>query len=748
MEGFKLMKKIITAVLAVIAVTLGTTAFAETWNDSDIMPLLDTLGIIQGDGSGDYRLDDYVSREEMAKIAVNSSSHKDETAVGLKVSPFKDIDASRWSSAYILNGTRNGLFNGYLDGTFKPYDTVTYEEAVTMMLRVIGYSDDEFGISYPYGQVNKAVSLKMTDNVNSDYGYPMTRRQVARLVYNTLTAQTKTGGDLINIFDAQIVEDAIIIATSAEDSSLGSDKVYTTSGKYTKYDGFSSDYVGKQGDMVIKNQKDLICFVPDTSSSSESEKYVIYSVLNDAVVGYKNGSMSQIDIKSSTTCYKGTMASTYAAVKGEMEMGDILRVRRDNKGDVDYVVYSKGNMEGPIKVTSADMVKNYIKNSSTQVMRDGNKVTSDAVSVNDVIYYSDDLNMLLAYSEKATGIYESASPSRDQPNSITISGKTYSVESAEAFNDLSSSGPFRYGDTITVILGKNGAVAGVVTSSETTQTTKYGLLVEAGKKNFTNNDGTTYSSYYADIIAADGVRYEYAVSNDCSSYLCSVVKASFENGKTTVRKQNGQGGASGKVDAADFTIGGEKVADDCKIIDTIGYYNTDTPIYKSVYLQRLDGMTLTSSNVRYSAKNANGEISELILLDATGDCYEYGLVTSGNSKTNTYKVDIDGVQYQTESSSGAYVYTPCKALVSGGALEIKSSLKSPNGTAKNLTQSTIEINGTEYKLSDKVVVYTTKAAGYYNKASINDVINGDYSYTVYYDKPQSEGGRIRVIIAK
>lgn len=742
------MKKIITAAIAVLTLTVAPAAFADAWNDSDIMPLLDTLGIMQGDGSGDYRLDDYVSREEMAKIAVNSSSHKDETAVGLKVSPFKDIDSSRWSSAYILNGTRNGLFNGYLDGTFKPYDMVTYEEAVTMMLRVLGYSDDDFGISYPYGQVNKAVSLKMTDNVNSDYGCWMTRRQVARLVYNTLIAPSKNGGDLINIFDAQIIEDAIIIATSEEDSSLGADKLYTTSGKYTKYDGFSGDYVGKQGDMVIKNQKDLISFVPDNSSGSESEKYVIYSVLNDAVVAYKNGSMQQIDIKASTTCYKGTAASTYAAVKQEMEMGDILRVRRDNKGDVDYVVYSKGNMEGPVKVTSTEMVQNYIKNPSTQIMRDGNKVTSAAISVNDVIYYSDELNMVLAYSEKATGIYENASPSRDQPNSITISGKTYNVESAEAFNDLSSSGPFRYGDTITVILGRNGAVAGVVTASETTTSTKYGLLVEAGKKNFTNNDGTTYSSYYAVIIAADGGRYEYATSNDCSSYLCSVVQASFANGKTTVKKQNELGGISGRVDADAFTIGSAKVADDCRIIDTVGYYNTDTPVYKPVYLQRLDGITLTASNVRYSAKNANGEISELILLDATGDCYEYGLVIGGSSKTNEYKVDIDGVQYQTQSSSGAYVYTPCKALLSGNSLTIKSSLKSYSGTVKNLTQSTVEINGTEYKLSDKVVVYTTKVSGYYNKASINDVINGDYSYSAYYDKTQSEGGRIRVIIAK
>lgn len=744
------MKKIIAAALAVLTMSAAT-AFAKSWNDNDIMPLLDSFGIIEGDGTGNYRLDDYVSREEMAKIAVNSSKFKDETAIGLKVSPFNDIDSSRWSSAYILNGTRNGLFNGYLDGSFKPYEMVTYEEAVTMMLRVLGYSDSDFGISYPYGQVSKATSLKMTENVNSDYGSPMTRRQIARLVYNTLVTPMKDSVgnlELISIFDVQIVEDAVIIATAEEDSSLGSDKVYTTSGKYTKYDGFSGEYVGKQGDMVIKNQKDLICFVPDNESSADSERYVIYSLLNNAVIGYKNGSMHQIDIKSATTCYKGTTASTYGLVKAEMEMGDVLYVRRDGKGEIDYVVYSKGSMDGPVKVSSTDMVKNYIKNSSTQVMRDGNKATSDAVCVNDVIYYSDELNMLLAYSTKVTGIYESALPSREQPNSITISGKTYNVESAEAFNDLSSSGPFRYGDTITVILGKNGDVAGVVTVSETAETTKCGLLVEAGKKNFTNNDGTTYSSYYADIITADGVQYEYATTNDCSSYLCAIVEARFENGKTTVRKQNGLGGVSGKVNAEKQTIGSVKVADDCRILDTVGYYDSDIPHYKQVYLQRLDGMTLNSSNVRYSSKNANGEVTELILLNATGDCYDYGIVTGGNSQTSIYKVDINGVQYQTQSLAGAYVYTPCKVLKNGISIEMHNSLKSYAGTVTNLTQSTVTVDRTEYKLSDKVIAYVSNASGSYNVISLNDVINGDYNCTAYYDKKESDGGRVRIIIAK
>ena len=763
------MKKVISAfisgVMALSAVTvpvMTASAAADSWNDDDIMPLLDELGIMNGDGNGDYFLDAYVNREEMAKIAVNSSENKDKTAVGLKVSPFNDVDPTRWSAAYILNGTQNGLFTGYLDGSFRPYNTVTYEEAVTMMLKVLGYTDSDFGVSYPYGQVSLADNIDLTDNMDADYGQQLTRRQVARMVYNALSinrATTKT--PLINVFDAQFVEDAVLIATPNEDSTLGKNKVFTSSGKYSVSDGFNFDYVGLEGDMIIKNSKDLLCFVPDRSDSSgTTEKYVIYSLLNDSVVGYKNGTMQQIDLNGTTTCYKGSQTSTYAAVKTQMEMGDVLRVKYDRKGDVDYIVYEEGKMEGPTKVTSTDMVNSLIKDSSTQVMRDGNKVTAASIQLNDVVYYSADLNMVLAYSTKVTGIYESASPSREQPNSITISGKQYNVESAQAFTDLSSSGPFKYGDTITVILGKDGDVAGVVTSNassgQTESGTKYGLVTSSGRKNFTNNDGTTYSSYYVTIVAADGNTYEYATTTDCSNMICAVARANFTDGKTTVSRVSSSANVSGRVDAQAMKIGSTKLADDCKILDTAGYYTTDAPLYKQIYAQRLDGVDIAASSVRHCEKNSAGEITELILMDVTGDCYEYGMVmgassssqSSSGTKVSSFYVDISGNSYTAASKSGVSAYTPCKAYSADKGLEIKDTLKSYSGTAKNLTQSSIEINGTKYLLSDKVAVYLQEGTTTYSKMSLNDAIDGNYSYSAYYDKTEAKGGSIRVIIAK
>ena len=234
------MKKIIIALAVLLSLSIPALADSADWNDNDIMPLLDALGIMEGDGYGNYSLDRAVSRAEMAKITVNSSAYKDQTAIGMKVSPFKDVPSSSWAAPYILNGSTNGLFKGYIDGSFRPDDTLTYEEAVTMMLRVLGYNDSNFGASYPYGQVNFAKNIDLLDNVDGDYGVPMTRAQIARMVYNALRTNNASGIQVVKSFKAQFIEDVVI--TDIPDSNGG--KVTTSSGGYYAYDGFSADYLG------------------------------------------------------------------------------------------------------------------------------------------------------------------------------------------------------------------------------------------------------------------------------------------------------------------------------------------------------------------------------------------------------------------------------------------------------------------------------------------------------------------------
>lgn len=737
------MKKLIilAAAAGILAVPVSASADTSLWIDDDIMPLLNSLGIMQGDGSGGYALDRPVSRAEMAKIAVNTSSHKDETAIGMSVSPFKDVPSSSWFAPYILNGATNGLFKGFVDGSFHPDDTVTYEDATAIMLRVLGYSDDNFGASYPYGQVNFAKNINLLDNVEGAYGDTMTRGQIARMVYNTLnTDMADKNSKLLSIFDAEVIEDVVI--TEVPNGNSG--KVSIGSAKYNIYDGFDSSYLGLTGDIVVRNSADLLCFVPE---DRYSEEYIVYSILNNTVIGYNGGIMSEIDLNDDTVCYKNNSKTVYSAIRNSMEMGDVLNVKKSADGSIDYCLYEKGKLEGPVKLVSGT---GFNTDSATQFMRDGNKTTESGLQENDIVYYSPQLNMVMAYSYKVSGIYQDASPSRDNPATVTISGKEYKVEGVSAYNDLSSSGSFKLGDTITVCLGKDGeSIAGVVSSNSSAVQTLYGYVTNTGKKSFNNPDGTTYSSYYVDVVSADGIEYEYAVKSNPADYKGSVVKVSLSSNGSQITSVQGIS-LTGYVDVDNRTINGIRIADDCKILDTGGRLSSDEPIYKKLYLQRLEGMNINSGTVSYYHKNSYGEIDELILSEATGDCYSYGIAVSVNSGASggSCSVEVNGnIQSASVQSGAASTGSPCKIRNYNGQLTVTSKLKSYPYTTTKLSTTSITIGNTEYKLSDEVAVYEETSLRAYNRISINDAVNGDYIFTAYYDKAEENGGRVRVITA-
>ena len=117
----------------------------------------------------------------------------------------------------------NGLVSGYPDATFRPDDIVLFEEGLTILLRVLGYTDSDFGASWPYGQISLANNLELTSNVNCSAGDIMNRHEVAQLVYNALGIKMKgQNSQLASVFDVTINEDVTLISDSADDSSIAS----------------------------------------------------------------------------------------------------------------------------------------------------------------------------------------------------------------------------------------------------------------------------------------------------------------------------------------------------------------------------------------------------------------------------------------------------------------------------------------------------------------------------------------------
>ena len=102
---------------------------AGEWYNNAISTLANA-GIVNGYADGTFRPNAPITRGEMAKVVAQFAT-LDTTA-----DIFSDI-SGHWSEAYINLAAGNGWINGYPDGSFKPEQSITRAETMTMINRVL-----------------------------------------------------------------------------------------------------------------------------------------------------------------------------------------------------------------------------------------------------------------------------------------------------------------------------------------------------------------------------------------------------------------------------------------------------------------------------------------------------------------------------------------------------------------------------------------------------------------------------------
>ena len=104
------------------AVSAEHTGIKNT-DDSEKAQVLQLLEVMNGEENGNLNLDAPVTRAEFVKMAVCASVNKD-SAGQSAVSLFPDVTDSHWAVGYVSTAIKAGLVSGYLDGTFRPENTV------------------------------------------------------------------------------------------------------------------------------------------------------------------------------------------------------------------------------------------------------------------------------------------------------------------------------------------------------------------------------------------------------------------------------------------------------------------------------------------------------------------------------------------------------------------------------------------------------------------------------------------------
>ena len=184
----------------------------------------------------------------MAVYALNGSA---ELGRYRTVTVFPDVKPSHWAAAYINMAAKGkNIISGFADGRFHPDRTVTLGQAVTILLRMLGYKDEDVGGVWPDSYMAEAAIIGLTDGVGTDGSAGLTRGQAARLFLNLLRAPTKEGGSTFAGTVGQTVEGVLL----ASDSEGGEGHLRLSNGiTYNLAEGRASNGMlnGLKGTLVV-----------------------------------------------------------------------------------------------------------------------------------------------------------------------------------------------------------------------------------------------------------------------------------------------------------------------------------------------------------------------------------------------------------------------------------------------------------------------------------------------------------------
>ncbi len=190
----------VLAMLVVFMMVVSTVAFASFTDVADSSSYstavkVDTdLGLIKGYEDGTFKPEGEITRAEFAAIVVRMLGQEAQANGAKTTTQFADVNAMAddWAKGYINIATQAGVINGYGDGNFGPNDQVKYEEAITMVVRALGYEPAIGSAGYPTGYLTKAGELGLTDNVTGVNGQAINRGAVAQIAFNALDVAMMT----------------------------------------------------------------------------------------------------------------------------------------------------------------------------------------------------------------------------------------------------------------------------------------------------------------------------------------------------------------------------------------------------------------------------------------------------------------------------------------------------------------------------------------------------------------------------
>lgn len=706
------MKKRILAFLLAVSIAVSVLVLpvsAASINNTALQTAI-TLGAVP---TG-QELGANVTRGAFAKMLVSFSTYRESVdAQGTVGTLYRDVPGTSQWAPYIRIAVQQGWMNGYTDGSFRPDNTVTLEEACAAVLKLLSYKTTDLTGSFPQAQLNKAQQIGLRDQLTCTQGQAMTYEQCTLLLYNALRANTASG--------------------SAYGSSLGftvSNGQVDTSSVLLK--SRKGPFVAEEGTQlpftpvsVYRNDK--------TSASAELNKYDVYyysESLQTAWIYTRRaaGRITAVSPSASAPTALTVAGSTYSLGSSAVAS----KISSLNGGGVGEVVTLLLGMDNEVAdvITGeeADSVfYGVVQTATRSLVEDNGADVLQKISVmcTDGITRTVNIDKSLNYP---TGwlVEISVTPEGEQVTAIESKSVSGTInETATALGD------YALADDVQILDTTSEGLAGTVRPSRIAGTKLNALTV----RYYTLNEQGQIDRLILNDVTGD--LWKYGVLDDVKNLA---VNAGSILGTLTGSGSSGSGSSSSgdSSGSTGSTTNTTTVTDDLR--DVL------VPTTSEILWGVIDGSLL--STVWNRITSSSGSLLSIglkQLADITGQPMSTILNFVGGGAT--YICYVNG--------SPASFSTSIKYPVLAGGLAVRQNV---NGTVKAMIQlmpmkidkvgaASVMSNGTRYETADDMQVYLWYKGQYY-ATKLSEVNSEGYYLTGWYDNfGCAAGKRVRVIVA-
>ena len=780
-------KRFVSLCLAGLIMVAPASAVFTDISDSRVSQtaaVLDALGIMQGVGGGSFAPGKALTRAQFCKLAV--------TAMGVTdVSPyasytiFPDVKHSHWAAPYINAAVRHpelkekSIIRGYADGSFGPDKIVSYGEVCTMLLRMLGYKEEDVGPFWPADYIAQAQAIGLTDGVTiTDARAAVKRGDAAVLLLNALNTDKKgeEGSTLLDKVASSTVKDCILLETGKTHSGLAADAalfyedgVVDAESPRKTAGTLDSSMIGVYGTIVIGkgSSKVAVGVIPN---GNKTEAYEVVNAEADRIVT-TNGTLRP-DRKTKLYISRDYAMDEYENVWANLQSGDTLTLYYNEYGVLQLMAVLPKTTAGAAHSFVYGLATSRRISAEYTIIKNGAKIDASKLKKYDVVTLDAANRQAIVSDTKLSGKYQTDSTTYSHPSQVKILGKDFEVssEAAATFKDM------KLNDYITLLFDADGNVAAAYPKKDVSAEMQ-GIVtkIDAEKATVTLTNGLTLR----DIPIAKDVK---------TDVMGRLVTVSQSGEKADLIRRTLSGKTTGNWSVAEGKLGSNAVSSKVRVYEEV---LSGAPL-NAINISDIDLTSVPASQIKYTVQDNAGTVTNIVLGDVTGESWIYGIGYGKKIKGNFYPPADSGYsdmqpeeqeEYQRkhpEYYSYTYAVVP-KYWQDGKMVDDKEyrvpSLPSglngnpigiPRGysTDESIVNTSLDtlklplidtvkpsaFDGSSgvrtkdgyYELAENIGVYVSEQNRF---VSLQTAKSNYTSFRVYANKTAENGGKIRVIVA-